>query len=693
MPRDLPLGNGNLLVNFDGTYALRDLYYPHVGMENHVMGHHCRVGVWVDGDFSWIHGPPWTHDLRYRDETMETSVTVRNSTIGLSIVASDVVDFREPILLRRFTVFDDRRDGAAREVRLFLGHNLWLYGNEIGDTALYHPDARAIIHYKARRYFCIALYHEDGGLGPDQFAVGVKRHGAEGTWRDAEDGHLSGNRIAQGSVDSIIGLTFSLEPGASHPAQAWLAAGQTMDEVLSRHRRVNVGWAGMRKRTREYWRMWVHKEDTAFAGLSAPVITQYKRSLLLIRTQIDAAGGILAANDSDITSAFRDTYSYVWPRDGALISFGLDQAGYHELTLRFFRFCRDALTSDGYFMHKYNPDGSLASSWHPFHAQAEGRLPIQEDETALVLWALWNHFFLARDVEALGEFYVDLVRPAAEFLCTYLDASGLPKPSWDLWEERYGVHAFTVGAVYGGLRAASNMARFFGEMGSATKYAETAERVRAAAIERLYDPQTGRFLRSLLWSSDGTLRPDPTLDCSIFGLVRFGLLDPVDPRAVSTMEAVWERLRVRTAIGGTARYENDGYHQVSRDLENVPGNPWFICSLWEAQWHAMRARTEAELEPVARILEWVTAHALPSGVLAEQLHPFDGSPLSVSPLTWSHGEFVTAVLAYLDRYSTLSRCEVCDRPSYQREQNRIADLHAAALGVQPEEIGFLSGEL
>ena len=31
MPRDIPVGNGSLLVNFDADYALRDLYWPHVG--------------------------------------------------------------------------------------------------------------------------------------------------------------------------------------------------------------------------------------------------------------------------------------------------------------------------------------------------------------------------------------------------------------------------------------------------------------------------------------------------------------------------------------------------------------------------------------------------------------------------------------------------------------------------------------
>ncbi len=35
MPRDLPLGNGKLLLNFDKHYNLRDIYWPHVGQELH----------------------------------------------------------------------------------------------------------------------------------------------------------------------------------------------------------------------------------------------------------------------------------------------------------------------------------------------------------------------------------------------------------------------------------------------------------------------------------------------------------------------------------------------------------------------------------------------------------------------------------------------------------------------------------
>ena len=44
MPRDIPVGNGRMLVTFDDKYQIRDLYYPHVGQENH-----CRLPPRVQG--------------------------------------------------------------------------------------------------------------------------------------------------------------------------------------------------------------------------------------------------------------------------------------------------------------------------------------------------------------------------------------------------------------------------------------------------------------------------------------------------------------------------------------------------------------------------------------------------------------------------------------------------------------------
>src|SRR5690606_27432256 len=105
-----------------------------------------------------------------------------------------------------------------------------------------------------------------------------------------------------------------------------------------------------------------------------------------------------------------------------------------------------------------------------------------------------------------------------------------------------------------------------------------------------------------------------------------------DERVAATMTAIERELWVKTDVGGVARYSDDYYHQVTKDTARVPGNPWFICTLWLADYYIARAETADELKQAVRIFDWVEAHALRSNVLAEQVHPETNAPLSVSPL-------------------------------------------------------------
>jgi len=63
-------------------------------------------------------------------------------------------------------------------------------------------------------------------------------------------------------------------------------------------------------------------------------------------------------------------------------------------------------------LHKYNPDGTLGSSWHPWVEYEETSLPIQEDETALVIHALLKYYEATGDIEFVKEVYEPLVKDA-----------------------------------------------------------------------------------------------------------------------------------------------------------------------------------------------------------------------------------------------------------------------------------------
>jgi GH15 family glucan-1,4-alpha-glucosidase len=655
MPRDIPVGNGRLLICFDQNYCLRDLYYPHVGQENHIGGHFCRLGIWVENQFSWV-GPGWKRDLRYLPDTLVTQVSLYHKDFGLLLNCQDAVDFHENICLREVSV--ENMIPRPREIRLFFSHDFNISGNDVGDTAAFDPLSGAVVHYKGARYFLINGFTVPG-KGLSQFAVGQKGIGGrEGTFRDAEDGLLSGNPIAQGSVDSVVGLTLQLDGMARGKANYWIAAGQNWKEVRRLDDLVKGrGAEHLIRRTQDYWLLWVRKETPPLEHLPEPVGQLYRRSLLILSTQIDWQGGIIAANDSDIINFARDTYCYVWPRDAALAANALDLAGYSILARNFYQFAADTLEKEGYFLHKYNPDGTLASSWHPWFHEGVTQLPIQEDETALVIWALWNHFVLYRDIEFIKPLYRPLIKAAADFICRYRDAeTGLPDESYDLWEERRGILSFTVGAVFGGLTAASLFCTVFGEEEIADRYRKVAGEIRDAASTYLWREDLNRFCRMVYRNKHGAVEVDASCDASLWGLFAFGLYSVDHPKIISTFATLREKLWVKTQVGGMARYENDSYQRVSPE---VTGNPWFICSLWLADYLTERAQNEKDLAPTLAIMKWVCDHSLPSGVLAEQINPLTGEALSVSPLTWSHATFVASTQRILRRIGKMKVCPEC----------------------------------
>jgi GH15 family glucan-1,4-alpha-glucosidase len=658
--RDLQLGNGKLLVTFDGSYRIRDIYYPHVGSENHTAGHINRFGVWVDNDFAWLDNEAWERTMEYEPGTLVTAVRAISTRLGLSLLCRDCVDFDLPILVRQIQVHD--LTGRHRQVRVMFHYDSYLYETEVGDTVCYRPQSRALVFYKRERYLLAggcAQVRAAGGTattyqdGLASWATGTKgMHHAEGTWRDAEDGQLERNPIAQGSVDGVIAVHLDVPPHDTLTLHHWLCVGRSLKEVEDLSRRVqDYRPENVIRHTAGYWQGWAGQDGKDFGDLGPEITELYKRSLLIVRSQIDASGAIIAANDTDIVEVARDHYSYLWPRDGALVAEALDQAGYPEVTRPFYTLISNLIEPQGYLLHKYNPDGSLASSWHPW-SDREGhpRLPIQEDESALCIHALWQHYAIHGDVNYVRPLYRRLIRPIAEFMTRFREPhTGLPAASFDLWEERHGILAWTIGAVWAGLTAAARFATLFGKPAHAARYRQAACEIRAAALRYLWSEADQSFIQMINVDDVGTVHTYCVPDSSIYGLIRCGMTAPDDPKAVSTMRALRESLTCKTPIGGVARYRNDYYYQISTDIHAIPGNPWFICTLWMAEYDVLRARSLADLASVRETLQWVQQHALRSGALPEQIHPLTGAPLSVCPLTWSHAALVGLVDRYMAR--------------------------------------------
>jgi GH15 family glucan-1,4-alpha-glucosidase len=166
-------------------------------------------------------------------------------------------------------------------------------------------------------------------------------------------------------------------------------------------------------------------------------------------------------------------------------------------------------------------------------------------------------------------------------------------------------------------------------------------------LTKLYDPKVKRFKKAIYSDNSNDL----TIDSSITFAFTQGGFEADSEQVRNSMNAVIEKLWIKSDIGGLARYENDDYHRIFLD---TPGNPWFICTLWLARWHIATASSIEALNKGLTLLKWTAKHALPSGELAEQINPHTGEAISVAPLVWSHAEFVIAVCEYVEKQKELS---------------------------------------
>ena len=103
MSRSIVLSNGELAVALDEHAAVRDIYYPHVGLEDHVRGHYVhRVGVWVEGTMSWLSDDPaWEISIACEEEALASTVVARHPLLQVELLFKDIVYNERPVFVRR----------------------------------------------------------------------------------------------------------------------------------------------------------------------------------------------------------------------------------------------------------------------------------------------------------------------------------------------------------------------------------------------------------------------------------------------------------------------------------------------------------------------------------------------------------------------------------------------------------------
>lgn len=636
MARPIVLSNGEMHVGLNRYGLVHDFYYPYVGQENHTAAKQLRhrVGVWVDGQLSWLDDTSWEMKVAYHDDVLVSRITATHPSLQVAVEFDDFVDSSSNAFVRNIHVINHA--DQERQIKLYL-HQVFVISDSYGsDTVQYLPDEDAILHYKGHRSFIVSAAHHDG-RPIDQYSVGLFGiEGHDGTYRDAEDGELSGNLVEHGRVDSVVGLVFTIKAHSSARCSYWIAAGKTLHEARHIHHHIQENGAlHYLLQTTLYWRHWTRQLKPTAERLDTRYRSAMIRSSQLLKSHQDKHGAVIASCDTTMLNYERDSYAYCWPRDGAYVMWPLIRLGYREEPLHFFTFIRRVMHEDGYVMHKYQADGTIGASWHPYVHDHVTIAPIQEDETAIVVFLFGQYYSAHPDRSLLDAYFPTMIKPMANFLASYIDdETHLPKPSYDLWEEQFMTTTYTTAVVHAALCEAATLADVMGDVQASVRWQTVADDMKAAAESRLYDYDRQYFYKGLR-RVGGELAADDTVDtASFFGAFMFGLFDVTSDH----MQKAYQTLKATLVRDGPGipRYEHDAYHRVH---DNAPSNPWFITALWHAQYLIETGHPH----DAATIIDWVLEHALSTGVLSEQVLP-DGNQTSVAPLTWSHAELVSTLL-------------------------------------------------
>ncbi len=641
MARPIVLSNGELHVGINKFGLVHDFYFPYVGLENHAAGQYLRhrVGVWIDGTISWLDDGYWTFSFRYPTHALIGHTIAKNEGLEVLLEFDDAVDADMNAFIRNIHIVN--LADQTRDIRLFM-HQAFVIGDSRSntDTAQYLPDSNAILHYRGRRAFIVSGYKHDEHAPFDQYTVGlfgIENH--EGTFRDADDGELSFCTVEHGRVDSTLRFALTITAHSSARVHYWISAGTSSREALSIHKRLqDDGIAKRLHATADWWHTWLKPALKASEKVMPTHREEFIRSVMIIKSQIDKRGAVIASTDTTMLNYSRDAYAYSWPRDGAYVLWPLIRMGYIDEPRRFFDFCQRVLHPSGYLSHKYRADGAIGSSWHPYVHDGTVAPPIQEDETALVLFVFAEFYHMHPDPQLLADFYDTMVCPMADFMAGYIDeTTGLPKPSYDLWEEHFMTTTYTTSVVYAALLTAAELAEIKGDSQSAVRWRSAAGDISTAAHRHLYDEEGRSFYKGLT-VKDGQITKDPTFDMSsVFGSFMFGLFTVASEQLKASVDTLNQKFGINDGAIGLPRYENDTYSRVS---DTVTGNYWPICSLWMAQYYIEIGDTDK----AHAILDWVKSRATSSGVMSEQISPLNGTMVSVAPLTWSHAEYLATLL-------------------------------------------------
>ncbi len=492
----------------------------------------ARGGLYFkDGSLSWFGDPSWTSSRAYQPDwgpVLCTKIENQKS----QVTACQWVDWEEDLLVQDF-----RLESGSAEKFFYYGtfdpYND--YGQYFGMpdpkgagfATVYLPVKKVIIYFlpKVRdeqqpkphlgREFTPELidrlYPEGGSFiamgligDPDGFQAGadfrgrpVRKSDPLAASEDARDGKLSGSSYFLGSADAGLERKIS---GPESQVTVLISAGKSATEAVAIIEQARfLGEDLLRKKAITQWQSRAKRVNLPEQATPSEIRVA-RRNILNLFVGRDRESGAIVASPTR-----QPAYHFDWPRDGSFYDLSLDLAGFPEIAgshLDFYRRTQRredrAAGIDWILGGKsifYSPRGHWYSNIYTDGSPGRLKiLPVEIDETSLLLWDLWRHeqYLPPEQRPQYQKQFLEMLTLAGDAVVEYVDV----KKGWTK-KVNEDDNAFPSATLHGaasvlaGLSAAVDAgARWGADPAKVASWKEAAISLRQGILKRMADDET-----------------------------------------------------------------------------------------------------------------------------------------------------------------------------------------------------------
>jgi len=395
------------------------------------------------------------------------------------------------------------------------------------------------------------------------------------------------------------------------------------------------------QRTKEYWLEWTRRISIGYDWQEAVI----RAAITLKLCNFEETGGVVAALTTSVPEAPGSSrnwdYRYCWLRDAYFVVKALNRLGATRTMEDYITYILGIVAEEPLGLkpvYSIVPNDPLTERVAPHLQGYLGHAPVrvgnaaveqvQHDAYGSVILAAMPMFFDRRLPQPAGEAQFHLLEGLAR-----KSAELALEPDAGIWEYRgrKRLHTHSATMCWAGMSRVAAIAAHLGHGDRARRWNERADTIQSAILERAWNPQRGAF----------TAAPDVNdLDASVLLLPELGIIDPGDPRYVSTVDLIGKEL---LREGHVMRYTGE-------DDFGVPETAFLVCRFWliDAWW--LLGRVEEARDMFRDALKLRNHY----GLLSEDVHPRTGTLWGNFPQTYSMAGLITTAMrlsrSWEDRY-------------------------------------------